>query len=257
MPAPKYPAIPDPTTDPQSLRDSVLALKQMVELLAGTRGDAAAASASDLATTSDTVASQGDSITALQSALAGLSYVSSIAGNTGAFTLNNTSGLENSGNTLQLRQGSPSQFGAVKVDNVTLQAVAGVISTLNPILTSSSAALGADVALSNTGLYFDGPSVSLAAGVWFVTATVTVLDTGTTAAIYAKLWNGTTVYASASGYSGNVARGTPITLSAIVSIGSTQTIKVSCRDVDASTGKILFNQSGNSKDSHITALRIG
>jgi hypothetical protein len=37
--APKYPAIPDPTSDVNSLRDAVLALKQAVELLTGQRGD--------------------------------------------------------------------------------------------------------------------------------------------------------------------------------------------------------------------------
>ncbi|MCK1742172.1 hypothetical protein IVA80_15210 [Bradyrhizobium sp. 139] len=37
--APKYPSIPDPTNDPNSLRDTVLSLKQAVELLTGQRGD--------------------------------------------------------------------------------------------------------------------------------------------------------------------------------------------------------------------------
>lgn len=36
--APKYPAIPEPTSDTNSLRDAVLALKQAVELLTGQRG---------------------------------------------------------------------------------------------------------------------------------------------------------------------------------------------------------------------------
>lgn len=41
--APKYPAIPDPTTDPNSLRDATLALKQGFEILTGQRGDGSAA----------------------------------------------------------------------------------------------------------------------------------------------------------------------------------------------------------------------
>jgi hypothetical protein len=36
----KYPAIPEPTTDPQSLRDSILSVKQMLEILTGQRGNA-------------------------------------------------------------------------------------------------------------------------------------------------------------------------------------------------------------------------
>jgi hypothetical protein len=37
--APKYPAIPEPTIDPVSLRDVVMALKQAFEVLSGQRGN--------------------------------------------------------------------------------------------------------------------------------------------------------------------------------------------------------------------------
>jgi len=33
-------------------------------------------------------------------------------------------------------------------------------------------------------------------------------------------------------------------------------IRISCKDVTATTGKILFNASGNSKDATISAMRI-
>lgn len=39
---PKYPAITEPTTDPSSLRDSVLNLKEATEMLTRQRGDPAA-----------------------------------------------------------------------------------------------------------------------------------------------------------------------------------------------------------------------
>ena len=39
---PKYPAITEPTTDPASLRDSVLNLKEATEMLTRQRGDPAA-----------------------------------------------------------------------------------------------------------------------------------------------------------------------------------------------------------------------
>lgn len=47
----RYPAIPEPTTKPESLRDSILSLKQAFEILTGQRGnpDYAAAMPSDLA----------------------------------------------------------------------------------------------------------------------------------------------------------------------------------------------------------------
>lgn len=54
--------------------------------------------------------------------------VTSIAGNTGAFTLDGTSGLGNATNAINCKAGSSSQFGCVKVDNTTITAAAGVIS---------------------------------------------------------------------------------------------------------------------------------
>lgn len=54
--------------------------------------------------------------------------VRSIAGRTGAFTLNGGSGLTNTLNDIQISQGSSSQFGAVKVDGTSVTAAAGVLS---------------------------------------------------------------------------------------------------------------------------------
>jgi len=79
--------------------------------------------------------------------LAAAAGVSSIAGNTGAFTLNSTSGITNSTNDIQLQQATSAQFGAVKVDNVSIKATAGVISVnggmalLNTLTASASATL--------------------------------------------------------------------------------------------------------------------
>lgn len=135
----------------------------------------------------------------------------------------------------------------------------GVSQTANELaigFTSISAALGSNVLLNNIANYFDGPSIAQGStGTWFVTGTVTVIDTGATAAIYAKLWDGTTVIASGAGYSNNLARGVAVTLSGIITAPAGN-LRISCRDPDAATGAILFNQTGNSKDSHITAVRI-
>lgn len=123
-------------------------------------------------------------------------------------------------------------------------------------LTSISGALGADVALNNGATYFDGPSIAQGTtGTWFVTGTVVLIDTGATATIHCKLWDGTTVIASASFRSSNTSAGCAVSLSGIITspVGN---LRISCRDVTATTGIILFNQSGNSKDSHITAVRI-
>src|SRR5882724_8981084 len=84
-------------------------------------------------------------LTTLSSQVATLqsSGVKSIAGNTGAFTLNGTSGLTitSSINDINLFKGSSSQFGAIKVDGTSISASSGVISTVltaGPITNSLS-----------------------------------------------------------------------------------------------------------------------
>lgn len=69
--APRFPSIPDPTADPQSLRDAVLALKQAFELMAGTRGNVAAATADDVATLESTVTSSIETLEGTVDALDG------------------------------------------------------------------------------------------------------------------------------------------------------------------------------------------
>lgn len=82
--------------------------------------------------------------------IASAGSVASIGGNTGAFTLNSTSGITNSTNDIILQQASASQFGAVKVDNATVQAVGGVLSTKNtPVLLATLTASGS-TSLSDT-----------------------------------------------------------------------------------------------------------
>ena len=63
------------------------------------------------------------------------------------------------------------------------------------LLNYYTASLGADVSLTNTATYFDGPSVAQGtSGTWLVTAHVTVA--GNADNIFAKLWDGTTVVSS-------------------------------------------------------------
>lgn len=127
--------------------------------------------------------------------------------------------------------------------------------TLNT-LTSLSASLGADVNLNNTGSYFDGPSVAQGtSGTWLVIGTVTVGDTAS-ADIYAKLWDGTTVIDSAQSIVPSANVRTSITLVGVIT-SPAGNLKISVRDPGTVNGKIYFNQSGNSKDSSIVAVRIG
>lgn len=116
--------------------------------------------------------------------------------------------------------------------------------------------LGSDVALNNTANYFDGPSVAQGvSGTWFASGSVTVRDTAGGAAFIAKLWDGTTLIASA------IINTPAINVPAIIALSGVITspagnIRISVRDATSTSGQIVFNNSGNSKDSVLTAIRI-
>jgi hypothetical protein len=121
-------------------------------------------------------------------------------------------------------------------------------------LTSVVNSLGADVSLTNTANYFDGPSVAQGvSGTWFASGTVTLNDTAA-ATFYCKLWDGTTVISSAAAQI-TAAATTKISLSGVLATPAGN-IRISCKDITATTGKIAFNTTGNSKDSTVTAMRI-
>lgn len=126
-----------------------------------------------------------------------------------------------------------------------------------PVMTSSQQALGSGVSLTNTGLYFDGPPVNVGTtGTWFVTGTVTLLDPTNPAVYVAKLWDGTTVISSAGASVSAGANSTSITLSGVIT-NPVSSLKISVKNTANTTAAIQFNTSGNSKDSSITAVRIG
>ena len=143
-----------------------------------------------------------------------------------------------------------------KKQNRSLQAIGAAVTSLQALGSSNiMASLGADVLLNNASNYFDGPSVAQGTtGTWFASGTVTLVDTGGATLIYGKLWDGTTLIAS-----GKVtvpAAGNIVTMSLSGCLSSPAgNIRISCLD-NLTTGKILFNGSGNSKDSTISAYRI-
>lgn len=184
--------------------------------------------------------------------------VTSIAGNTGAFTLNGTSGLTNTVNDIKLSAGSSVQFGAVKVDGTTITAAAGVISAVATTITAITNSLSSDVLMNNNANYFDGPSIAQgSSGTWFVTGTATVTATVAQSNIDAKLWDGTTVIDSTrvlvltSALTGSF----PMSVSGFITSPAAN-LRISCRSENSTSGVIQFNASGNSKDSTISAIRI-
>ena len=121
-------------------------------------------------------------------------------------------------------------------------------------LTALTASLGADVLLNNSANYFDGPSLALGTGTWFVSCTLTYISTAV-AECFAKLWDGTTIMASADAYVHVAGGKDTVSLSGIITnpVGN---VRVSMRDSSDVNGKLLFNASGNGKDCTISAVRI-
>lgn len=92
--------------------------------------------------------------------------------------------------------------------------------------TQLSANLGGDVALNNTGLYFNGPSIALpAGGTWFVTIGVTLQDYNGAANFEVRLIDGTNTYASALTSTWASGAGTTVGLSAFIAGGLTATVQ--------------------------------
>jgi hypothetical protein len=135
----------------------------------------------------------------------------------------------------------------------------GAITTTGTIslnVSSISASLPADVSLTNTANYFIGPSVSQGTtGTWWASGSVTLTDTAGSATFYCKLWDGVTIISSVAVNSPGVGAAENAALSGYIA-SPAGNIRIECRDITAITGKILFNVTGNSKDSTLSAARI-
>jgi hypothetical protein len=116
--------------------------------------------------------------------------------------------------------------------------------------------LANDVPTNNSSNYFDGPSIAQGStGTWFASGQATVSDTASATSFYCKLWDGTTVINSGFATTSVANAGVVIALSGYLA-SPAGNIKISCREPASTTGKIVFNQTGNSKDSTITAFRL-
>ena len=139
------------------------------------------------------------------------------------------------------------------MNNGSFQPITGG-STSTTILTKSTTAA---IALNNVANYFDGPSVAQGtSGIWFVSGSVTVLDTAGAANFDAKLWDGTTVIDSGYCTSGGASFGLIISLSGVIS-NPAGNLRISVKDFSSTSGSMTSTFSGNSNDSTITAIRIG
>ena len=144
-------------------------------------------------------------------------------------------------------------------NTITVPASTGTMaltSQLNPAATPITNSLGADVSLTN-GVYVDGPSVAQGTtGTWFASGTVVVRDpTNANSNWSAKLWDGTTVIASCRVNGPNANGNYTISLSGYLA-NPAGNIRISVNATTYSGTSMLYNSSGNSKDSTISTFRI-
>lgn len=121
-----------------------------------------------------------------------------------------------------------------------------------------TSSLSGNVALNNTANYFDGPAVAQGtAGTWFVSGTVTMVDTAGAARFDLKLWDGTTVIATTqtSGAAANFF--ISATLSGFITAPAGN-LRISVKDASSTSGSIDASDGVNGNlNSTITAIRIG
>jgi hypothetical protein len=119
-----------------------------------------------------------------------------------------------------------------------------------------SAALSSAVIMSSQGTFYDGPSIAQGTGTWWVSGTVTLLDTAGAANFRCKLWDGTTIIASLARYLGAGSNYDGLTLSGYLAnpVGN---LRVSCEDVSSTSGSIPASGFGTGNTgSTIWAIRI-
>mgnify|MGYP001613687937 CR=1 FL=1 len=129
-------------------------------------------------------------------------------------------------------------------------------------LTTAAASLGVDVTMTLANTWYDGPSILLAAGTWYITGAITVQLPGT-GVVTARLWDGTTTESSGSSsvtadpFTATTLIDT-IPLPGLVVLGSSTTYKLSAAStVAASTIKAAAVDNGvGNNASHIHAVRI-
>ena len=129
-------------------------------------------------------------------------------------------------------------------------------------ITSLSAALSANVSLTTTATWYNGPSLSLVAGTWLVIGRITHNRSATTAeTIYARLGDGTNHYASTQFYHTSVTgTGVVLPLNAVITLDATTTIKLQATSSAGASASTMLaattaNGSGNNA-TNIIAIRL-
>jgi hypothetical protein len=158
------------------------------------------------------------------------------------------------------RTGNTSAFvtqnGAATSGSVCQYDAGGNCTAVSYVNTRVATSLGADVTL-NSSTYAYGPSVAQGTtGIWLASGTVTLLDSAAAQGYICKLWDGTTVIASSKTTQGASGQSVTLSLSGTLATPAAN-IRISCQlTVNTATAKIVFNATGASKDSTLTAVLL-
>lgn len=127
----------------------------------------------------------------------------------------------------------------------------------HPVHTSSTNYVTSDVTMTTAGTFYDGPTLTLAAGTWLLTGAVQILAATTANREYTvKLWDGTTAVTLAAAKSSGTAQTfkANVPIAGIVSPGTSTAYKISA--TSSVNGDTLMGASPADKASYLLAVRI-
>ena len=130
-------------------------------------------------------------------------------------------------------------------------------------ITSVDYTLSGDVTMTNADQFYDGPSGSFDAGTWLLIWRLAIVAAANLSqAIAAKLWDGSTVYDENEyefGQLAGVGAFMPLSGVAVVTLGSTTTLKVSAVSVRASnviSRDTAFHTASSHTASRLSGIQI-
>jgi len=125
-------------------------------------------------------------------------------------------------------------------------------------ISSFSAILGADVAMSVANTLFDAVSLSLGtSGTFLIVGTMSLKDTSAAAKFLARLTDGTNIYAySGWVYSTGAGNAVQVTLAAIAT-NPAGPIRMQGFNATSANGKIVYNDAGAGRDTQLVAIKVG
>jgi hypothetical protein len=154
-------------------------------------------------------------------------------------------------------------------DQIAVAVTAKALTDIEALIgVNANAKLGADVTIVTAGTWYDGPSVSLATGTWFVTANGYVLNNvgASDDSSQARISDGSTHYASCSAWADNAAtvggEGRPFSFSmtTIMVLAAPATIKLQVTSTISASNNILkaalVNNGVGNNATQISAIRL-